>query len=228
MPINLSTPKNKFPRKFVIAQRELLIIFSALLALAISWIFPVSLIGESFFASLVLLLLFPLVIIIFLLKEPLKNYGLQWGDQKKGLILSAVFVIIFILIDYLVVRTPSLRNQLSIFPGIAFNFWIFLWFELIISLSLHFVWEFFFRGFLQLGLEKKSGYMFLFVQALLQSLFVFRNSWLMIGLVFISALGAGYIARQSRSIIYSFASMWIISISLDIMIIKYITNQIHL
>lgn len=222
MAINLSRQKNNIQGKAVFTQRELLIIFSALVTFVVSWIFPKNQMGESFFVALILLLIFPLGIIIFLLKGSPKKYGLQLGDKKKGLILSAVFVIIFIFINYFVVSIPYLRNQMVFVPGIATNFWIFLWFELIISLILHFIWEFFFRGFIQLGLENKMNWTPLFGQAFLQSLFALGNSWLMITLVLFSALGAGFIARQSRSIIYSFVSMWIISLSLDIMLIRFI------
>lgn len=226
MPINLSPQKTGAKRKINISRRELLIIFSALLAIIVSFIFPVSLLGESFFVSLVLLLIFPLVVIKFLLKEPWKNYGLQLGDRKKGLLLSGIFIVVFILLNYLVVRTPYFLNQISIYPGMAVNFWLFLWFELVISLALHFSLEFFFRGFIQLGLEKKLGLFSLFLQALVQSLIIFRGAWVMIALIFLSALGAGYVARQSRSIIYSFVSMWIISLSLDIMIITVIRQSL--
>jgi membrane protease YdiL (CAAX protease family) len=226
MPINLSPKRTGTKNKINVTSRELLIIFATFLAIFVAFIFPVSLVGESFFTSLILLLVFPLVIIKFLLKEPWKNYGLQLGDKKRGLILSGIFIVAFIFLNYFVIQIPQLRSQISIYPGIALNFWIFLWFELVISLTLHFIWEFFFRGFIQLGLEKKFGTLSLFAQALIQSLIIFRGSWVAIALIFLSALGAGYITKQSRSILYSFVSMWIISLSLDIMVVTIIRQSL--
>jgi membrane protease YdiL (CAAX protease family) len=226
MPINLSPQKTEVKSKINISKRELLIIFSAVLAIFVAFIFPVNLIGESLFTSLILLLVFPLIIVKFLLKEPWKNFGLQTGNRKRGLILSVIFIIAFVILNYFVVRIPALRNQMSVYPGMTLNFWLFLWFELVISLTIHFVWEFFFRGFIQLGLEKKFGSYSLFLQALIQALLIFRGSWITIALIFLSALGAGYVAKQSRSILYSFVSMWIVSLSLDIMIIMVVRQSL--
>jgi len=77
----------------------------------------------------------------------------------------------------------------------------------------------------QLGFEKKMGIFSLPLAAVLQSLLSFRANWTLILLVFFSALAAGIIVRQSRSVLYSAISLWIISVSLDIMIIR-IAHQV--
>jgi uncharacterized protein len=221
MPINLSQKKengNFFHRN----QREILIGFCAFLAVFISFIFPSKLFGESFWSSFFLFLVFPGLIIIFLLKEPLKNFGLSWGNSRNGLIFSIFFTIIFILINYLVVSKPTLLSHLPIDRNIVGSYWYFLVFELLLVLPLHFFWEFFFRGFIQFGLEKKIGIYSVFPQALLQTALSLKGPWLFSSMIFFSSLGAGLVARKSRSIMYSFVSLWIISISLDIMIIKAI------
>jgi uncharacterized protein len=225
MAINLShkrTPNNFF-RDY---QREILIGFCTLLVLFVSLIFPKKSSGESFWLSFFLFFLFPLLAIRFLLKEPLANFGFSRGDMKKGFIFSAIFIAVFIFLNYLVVSRPELRNQLLITPGIARNFWNFLIFQFLVALPLHFFGETFFRGFLQLGTESKLGKYSLILQALLQSIFFIKGSWVIIILIFLSALAAGVIARQSRSIFYSLVSMWIISVSLDIILIRFANQSI--
>lgn len=221
MPINLSPSKTKgdFFRQ---NQREILISFCALLAVLVSWLFPNKLFGETFWSSFFLFLVFPGLIIFFLLKESLKNFGLSWGNFRNGLLYSGALIIIFVLINYLIISNPGLRGQLPVAPGIAGNYWYFLFFELVLVLPLHFFWEFFFRGFLQFGFEKKLGAYSIFPQALLQTVLGLRGSWLVASLIFSSSLSAGFIARQSRSIFYFFVFSWIISVSLDIMIIRAI------
>jgi membrane protease YdiL (CAAX protease family) len=221
MPIDLSPAKMKgdFFRQ---NQREILIGFCALLAVLVSWIFPNKLFGESFWSSFFLFLIFPGLIILFLLKEPLKNFGLSWGNSRSGLIFSALLVIIFVLINYLIVSRAGLRGQLPVNQSIVGNYWYFLVFELLIALPLHFFWEFFFRGFLQFGLEKKLGIYSILPQAFLQTVLALKGPWLFSSLIFSSSLAAGLVARKSRSVIYSFLSLWIISVSLDIMIIRAI------
>jgi membrane protease YdiL (CAAX protease family) len=225
MAINLSRKRtlNNFFRDH---QREILIGFCALLVLFVSLIFPKKSSGESFWLSFFLFFLFPLLTVRFLLKEPLANFGFSRGDMKKGIIFSAIFVFFFIILNYIIVSKPEFRNQLLITPGIAHNFWNFLIFQFLVALPLHFFGETFFRGFLQLGTEKKLGKYSLILQALLQSLLFAKGSLVIILLIFLSALAAGIIARQSRSIYYSFVAMWIISISLDIILIRFANQAI--
>jgi hypothetical protein len=59
----------------------------------------------------------------------------------------------------------------------------------------------------------------------LQALIFGRSGWIAAFLVLFSSLAAGLIVRQSRSILYSALSLWLISMSLDIMIIR-IVHQI--
>ena len=206
--------------------RELLIGFCALLAIAIRLLFPAKMNGEIFLINLFLFLLFPWLVIRYLLKENAKNFGISRGNHKRGLVFSAIFIVAFCLINYFIVHKFNLRNHLQISPDIVRSFWVFLWFQLAISLPAHFSWEFFFRGFLQLGLEKKIGKYAIILQALAQTALYARSSWAIIALIGLSSLAAGVIAGQSRSIFYSFLSMWLISVSLDIMIIRYIHQAI--
>lgn len=221
MPIYLSPSKEKddFFRQ---NQREILIGFCALLAIAVSLFFPNKLFGESFWSSFFLFLVFPGLIVLFLLKEPLKNFGLAWGNSKNGIVFSIIMTVAFVLINYFIVSRPELLNRLPIAPEIIGNYWYFLFFELLIVLPLHFFWEFFFRGFLQFGLEKKIGVYSILPPAILQAIFVIKSPWFFSSLIFSSSLAAGLVARKSRSILYSFIALWIISVSLDIMIIRAI------
>lgn len=203
-----------------------MIVFCALLVIFARMVFPAKINGELLWINIFLFLLFPWLVIRFLLKENFKLFGISLGNGKRGTIFSIIFIAVFGLINYFAVRNPNLRSQLQISPDIIKSFWIFLWFQLIISLPSHFSWEFFFRGFLQLGLEKKIGKYAVFLQALFQTALYLRSSWLIILLICFSSLAAGLIARQSRSIFYSFVFMWLISASLDIMIIRYIHQAV--
>ncbi|OGI25078.1 MAG: hypothetical protein A3J76_02490 [Candidatus Moranbacteria bacterium RBG_13_45_13] len=221
---------NEHPKKYSAFiqkhNREMLIGFGALLVIAIRFVFPAKLDGEIFWINLALFFLFPWLIIRLLLKEDLKSFGLSWGNRKIGFTLSVVVTLLFVGANYLIISKPALRNQLQVSPDLAKGFWTFFWFIFFVSLPLHFFWEFFFRGFIQLGLEKKLAYSGIFLQALLQTSGYLKSPWLIIFLIFSSALAAGFVARQSRSIIYSFVSMWLISTSLDIMIARFIHQGI--
>jgi membrane protease YdiL (CAAX protease family) len=230
--LRLSLRKNIMTLNFIEAKngkkftrRELLIGFCAALVVLVSLIFPQKAYGETFWLSFLLFTVFPTLAILFLLKEPLKNFGISLGERKMGIILSAAIVIVFLFVNYFLLFHTKYGGQLSIARGIVGSFTAFLAFEFFIALPLHFFWEFFFRGFLQLGLEKKLGIFSLILAAILQALLFGRSGWIIFLLILFSSLAAGIIARQSRSILYSALSLWIISISLDIMIIR-IVHQI--
>lgn len=221
MTLNFIERKNS--KKFT--RRELLIGFCAVLVVLVSLFFPQTAYGETFWLSFLLFTIFPALAILFLLKEPLKNFGIAFGERKIGFILSAAVVIAFIFANYYLLFHTKYGGQLSIARGIIGSFTAFLLFEIFISLPLHFFWEFFFRGFLQLGLEKKLGIFSLILAAILQALLFGRSGWIVFSLILLSSLSAGLVARQSRSILYSAISLWLISMSLDIMIIR-IVHQI--
>ena len=221
MAINLknTSPQAPFLKKH---RREFLIGFCALLVLLVRLIFPANLSGEVFWMSLALFFVFPLLIIRFILNENLKDFGMKIGNARNGMILAAIAFLVLAAASYFIVSKVFWRNQLFLPSGIARNFWYFLWFELIIALPMHFFWEFFFRGFIQLGLEKKLGIFSLFLQSFFQTLLAIRGPWPMIFLVLGSSLFSGFVVQKSRSLYYSAAAMWLISLGLDIMLIRYI------
>ena len=208
-----------------LTRRDLLIGFCAALVVLVSLLFPQQAYGETFWLSFLLFAIFPAASAAYLLKESLKNFGITIGERKTGIIFSVAVVIVFIFANYYLLFHTKYGGQLSIARGIIGSFTAFLLFEIFISLPLHFFWDFFFRGFLQLGLEKKLGIFSLLLAAILQALLFGRSGWIIFLLILFSSLAAGLIARQSRSILYSAISLWLISMSLDIMIIR-IVHQI--
>ena len=204
--------------------REVFILFCGLLVLLVGWLFPIQLVSESLFAALVLLVAFPVLAILFVLKEPVQNFGLEVGEYKTGLALAAGSFVIFSLLNYFLIFKFRLGEQLLASPGVSPNFWYFLFYELVAATLMIFSWEFFFRGFLQLGLEKKFGIYALFLGAVLSSLIFWKSSWLFLGLRFLMYLAAGFTALKSRSVFYSALAIWLISLALDIMLIKALSG----
>ncbi len=202
--------------------REATIALAALLVLAVAWLFPSRSVGESFFLFLALFFAFPMLVARYLLKEPFKNFGFFWGEAKAGIVYCSVLSLIFILAEYLMIFHFKLGGRFILVRGLADGFWQFLWLETAVAIPLYFFYETFFRGFLQLGLEKKLGGYSLFLAAVLQTLTFLGNPWILIGFVLLASLSAGFIVRRSRSIVYSFIFSWIVFVSLDIMLIKMV------
>lgn len=212
---------------FVRHRREATIFLCALLVLLIVSFFPSRSVGEAFFLTLLLFFAFPALVIRFLLKEPSGNFGLSRGELKPGMVYAAALVAIFALIGYILVFQLGLKDNFALVRGLAENFWTFLFLETAVAIPLYFSYEFFFRGFVQMGLEKKLGGYSVVLAALLQTILFLKMSWIAAGLAFFSALSAGFIVRQSRSVTYSVIFSWIISLSLDIMLIRAIQQGLQ-
>jgi len=226
MQINLALPKTKQKKLPAFSHRELLIIFCFSAAIIVGWFFPAKSAGEFFWISIFLFLIFPALIIKFLLKEPLAKFGLSRGKPKTGIVSAISFAVIAIVIMIFLIKIPELRNQIRLLPGIASSFSYFLGAELIIIPIIFFSREFFFRGFIQLGLEEKFGGYALLLQAALFALLFVKSSWLELAYAFLSALAAGLIVKFSRSIYYSFPALWIISLVTDILVIRIVSRSI--
>lgn len=222
MAINFAKIAKKQKKFESFSERDLLILFCGLLVFLVGWLFPIRSVADSLFAALILLFAFPILIVKSILKEPLRNFGFTWGKEKIGLILSGVVIIIFTPLNYLLLFKFQLKNLLVASPGVSSNFWMFLGYELVVATLTVFALEFFFRGFIQLGLEKKLGSYSLFLGTILGTVIFMKNSWLVILIRLLMNLSAGIIAQKSRSIAYPAIAIWLISVMADIMIIKSI------
>jgi membrane protease YdiL (CAAX protease family) len=203
-----------------VSQRELFIIFCFLAAAIVGWLFPAKSVGDMFWVSIFLFFVFPFLVVKFILKEPLKDFGLSEGNRKKGMASAALFAIAATLAMGFLIQIPKMKGQISLLPGIAGSFPYFLGTELFVVPAIFLSREFFFRGFFQFGLEKRLGNAVIVLQAVLFSLLFIRSSWLEFGYAFFSSLAAGSIAKHSRSVYYSFAALWIISLVIDILVIR--------
>lgn len=216
MALNFIETKNKK----LFSRRELAIGFSALLIVAVYFVFPAKLTGEWFLINLLLFLIFPILVVRLILKENLGSFGFSPGNFRTGILLGAATAIFFSLLIYFLLSYPNFRSGFSFYLPVAGNFWNFLWFDFFVGGIILFSREFFFRGFFQMGIERRMGLFAIPIQAFLAALVHARSSWLELALVFFIALAGGFATMRSRSFLYSFAATWIIFLAGDIMIIR--------
>ena len=101
--------------------------------------------------------LLSVLIIKFVLKENLKNYGLQIGDFKIGLALSIIFFIVMLPAIWFFSATPDFSAKYPHLLSTRDNWNEFFIYEggmLLYMIS----WEFIWRGFMLFGLKEKFGY----------------------------------------------------------------------
>jgi membrane protease YdiL (CAAX protease family) len=156
-----------------------------------------------------------IIIIKFVLKEKLSDYGLQLGDVKTGLFFSILFLFVMIILIWFVSATPAFAEK---YPHLssAKSDWNTLFIYEAGMLLYMFAWEFIWRGFMLFGLEKRFG-----VYAVLMQMipFVILHN----GKPFLETFGAifggialGILALRTRSIYYCVLTHIGVMFSIDV------------
>jgi membrane protease YdiL (CAAX protease family) len=153
-------------------------------------------IGDSF-----TFLVLPVLIIRFVIKEKISDYGMKVGDWQTGLILSLIFLMIML---PLVWMFSSSKDFVSNYPQLlsvrtAWN--IFFIYESGMLIYM-FAWEFIWRGFTLFGLEEKFGYYAVLIQMIP---FVILHNGKPMAETFGAILGGialGILALRTRSFLY--------------------------
>ncbi len=172
--------------------------------------------GYWLIADFIVLFIFPFLIVKFLFREKIINYGLRIGDRRFGIISAILSIIFFIPIILLISNSVNFTEYFPLYQGATEDISIFLFYEILLLLFL-FGWEFFFRGFMLFGLEEKFGMYSIFIQMIP---FVILHNGKPFVETFASIFGAiflGYLALRTRSILYGFFIHAIILVTLDVL-----------
>jgi len=113
----------------------------------------------DFFTYFVLAIL----IIKFILREKLGNYGLTFGDSKAGLKYSSIFLIVMFPLVWIASSMPDFTSKYPHLLSTRTNWEKFFIYESGMLLYM-FGWEFIWRGFLLFGLKEKFGFYAVFIQ----------------------------------------------------------------
>jgi membrane protease YdiL (CAAX protease family) len=165
------------------------------------------------------------LIIKFILKENLKNYGLQVGDLKVGLTLSIIFFLVMLPVVWFFSATPDFAVTYPQLSSTRNNWSEFFVYES--GLLLYLIsWEFIWRGFLLFGLEKKFGYYSVLIQMIP---FVILHNGKPVPETFGAIAGGialGVLALRTRSIYYCVITHMGVMFSIDLIsTLRYRAND---
>ncbi len=118
-----------------------------------------------FAANVVLLLGAPLVLVRLVLREPLSAFGLGLGRPKVWARDAALLALVLLPMALLVAHFTGMGAAYPVYRPVLAEPWLLLPSTLGWG-AYFFAWEFFFRGFLLFGLEKRTGKLSLFIQLL--------------------------------------------------------------
>ncbi|MDP3957085.1 MAG: hypothetical protein Q8Q10_01095 [bacterium] len=209
-------------RRFVVT--GLLVLFSLLFLGLFSTSDNLSPVFQGLIVSVVFFLVIPLLYSKIVLRESLKNLGLQKGNFAAG-VLSAIFSVALALVAMaaLAFTFPQFRAQYA-FPALVEN--SFLWFvfyELVLVSLVVLLYEVFFRGLIELLWLKAFGVWAVFMQAGIFYGFLYLSddiSWQRAPLLIFCPL-AGFIAYRSGSLWYSILASWVFLFLADIFFLVF-------
>jgi uncharacterized protein len=183
---------------------------------------------SSFYSSLfmfvnafILMGIIPVLIIKFVFKDSLSNYGISAGNPKAGLI---YIVILYPLITLLLlIPSAGTAEMINFYPldrNAGSSTFSFLRFEVIRLLLFYTAWEFFFRGFMLSGIQKYYGsWSAIFIQTIPSCLWHIGMPSGEISASIPGGILFGIMAVQTRSIIYPLILHFLIGLTLDLLII---------
>jgi membrane protease YdiL (CAAX protease family) len=154
-----------------------------------------------FAGDFVTLFIIPVLIIKFLLKDRLTDYGLRMGDHKTGFKYSFIFLAVMLPVLWFVSSNNDFIQTYPQLEDVKYSWNIFLIFESGILLYMV-AWEFIWRGFLLFGLEPKFGYYAVLFQMI--PFVILHNGKPAIETfgAIIAGLALGILALRTRSILY--------------------------
>lgn len=184
----------------------------------LSPVFQGMIVGLAFF------LVIPLLYSKIVLRESLKNLGLQRGNFGAGVFASIVSIVLAMTLVVMLALTFSVFREQYSFPTLVETSFVwFVLYELILVPFMLVLYEVFFRGLVELLWLKGFGLWSVFIQAGLFFGFSFLSqeiSWQRAPLIIFCPL-AGYIAYRSQSLWYSFVAGWVFLFLTDIFFLVF-------
>lgn len=176
---------------------------------------------QGFIVSLIFFLAIPVLYSKIILGETLGAIGWQRGNAFAGAFSGAACVGVGVVASVLLIKLSPFR-EVYMLPALAET--KFLWFvlyEVVLVSLVAFLYEAFFRGFIQLSWLRDFGIMAVVAQTAFFYLFFYLSgsfTWQYAPLLIFAPL-SGVIAQASRSIWYPLIASWLYFFITDILIL---------
>ena len=177
----------------------------------------------QFVVFFILMFVIPVLIIKYLFKKPLNDYGLRLGDAKFGFkFVLIVLPLLVVPLIYLASKMPDVRSEYPLAKILFDHREAIFWYELAYVIFYYIAWEFFFRGFLLFGLKDKLGsFNAILIQTISSCLIhIGKPEGEIIGSIIVGII-FGAIALRTRSIWYVFILHAAMGVLTDIFIIYF-------
>ncbi len=155
-------------------------------------------------------------LLFFIFKHKPKDFGISLGHIKKWLKEVLFFYLLMVVILVLAFKFTNLKNVYPLYRKAAQGWNYFLVYQLI-QLFHMFTWEFFFRGFMLFGLEKKFGRASILIQTIPFAIMHYRKPQLeAYGSIF-AGIFLGIIGWRARSFLPCAILHFLVALTADIL-----------
>ncbi len=165
--------------------------------------------------NILALLVVPLLVVRFGLKERVADYGMTLGDWRVQLKHGLVFLLVVVPVIFIASRLDDFARYYPMFSPARANAWLLIPWELAYG-AYFFAWEFFFRGFLLQGFAKKLGPAAIALQTVPFVLMHVGKPEPELYASVIAGLALGVTGYRSRSFVGCWLVHWICAASMDI------------
>lgn len=193
----------------------------ALACIFLARVFPAEKLLQDTLVVMAFFLVIPLLYSKIITKKTLGELGLRLGNWKMGLMLAGAGLLLSASVSYLLVAYSDFSSRYYLAQWVKGGFWSFVLYEVLIVSYFILLYEFFFRGFIMLGILKKMGAGAVILQVAFFGLFLALANSLDWGVspYIIAALVGGTIAYKTKSIAYSAAYAWLFIVITDALVI---------
>lgn len=170
--------------------------------------------------NFLLLFVIPALVIVFLWKQRLRDYGLGWGDPAIWGRYLLGFLAVMVPVIVLASRLPGMHDYYPRFDPARHSALAFLasaggW------LVYFFAWEFFFRGFLLNLLKPRYGGIAIAVQTIPFVMMHFTKLETEAFSAIVAGVALGIMAYRGRSMVGTWLLHWFIAIFMDLLVVVW-------
>ncbi len=168
-----------------------------------------------FLTTALSLFLIPILVAMIGTKEGLRDYGLRFGRQKLGWSVSLASWVLMIPVVILAVKIYSpFLDKYPFCKAVAGSWQAFIPYQIAYGVYM-FSWEFFFRGFMLFGLEKRFGNYSILIQTIPFAVMHFSKPLPEALGSIVAGLLLGVLAFETRSFLYGAVIHWFVAMTMD-------------
>ena len=165
------------------------------------------------------LFLIPVLVAMIGTKQELRDYGIRMGHQKLGWTVSIIAWVLMIPVVILAVKLyPPFVEKYPFCKVVGNSLLAFVPYQIAYGVYM-FSWEFFFRGFMLFGLEKRFGNYSILIQTIPFAVMHFSKPLPEAMGSIVAGLLLGVLALETRSFVYGAVIHWLVAMTMDSMCI---------